>query len=94
MATLYLPWGAFLVFLVRQVGSGAVRFSLAKGLAILIPCAIVMSPQTYVIFFGRISFAGQIKALTMLFLLVAVARIDMPSALFGDSTVPERDLLS
>ena len=81
---LYLPWGVFMVFLIRDVGSGKVPLSLANCLWILIPCAVLMTPQSYLTLAGG-GFAGQFKAVVMVLLLIVVARIDMPSTLFNEA---------
>ena len=86
LVELYLPWGVFIIFLIRDVGNGRIDFSLRKCLWILIPCAIVMTPQSYLTFQNG-GFAGQVKALVLVLLLFAVARIDMPSSLFHELPV-------
>jgi hypothetical protein len=83
LTELYLPWGAFMIFLVRDVGNGKFEFPLRKALWILIPLAILVTPQSYITFSGG-GFAGQLKAVVLVILLFVVARTDMPSSLFGD----------
>ena len=85
LITLYLPWGAFMIFLIHDVGAGRVKFSLSKCLWILIPSAIVMTPQSYLTL-SKSGFGGQVKALALTVLLIAISRIDMPSSLFGEIT--------
>ena len=80
---LYLPWGVFMIFLVRDVGRGRIDFSLKKSLRIIIPCAVILTPQSYLTLQGG-GFAGQIKALVLIALLFAIARIDMPSSFFNE----------
>ena len=83
LATMYLVWGAFLIFLTGDVASGRVAFSLKKSLWILISFAVIMAPEPYLALHGD-GFAGQVKALVMIGLLIFVARNDMPSSLFGE----------
>jgi hypothetical protein len=80
---LYLPWGVFMIFLVRDVGRGRIRFSLRQCLWILIPCAILMAPQSYLIV-NEAGFGGQVKAITLVILFVINARIDLPCTLFNE----------
>jgi len=80
---LYLPWGVFVIFLVRDVARGRVKFSLGNCLWILIPCAVLMTPQTYLTLTWE-GFAGQLKAVAEIVLLFVVAHIDMPASLFGE----------
>jgi len=80
---IYLPWGVFMIFLIRDVSRGRVDFSLSDCLWVLIPCAVLMTPQTYLTRTWG-GFAGQVKALTEMLLLLVVARIRMPCSLFGE----------
>jgi hypothetical protein len=88
LAYIYLPWGAFMIFLTHDVGTGRVKFPLRHCLWVLVPCAILMSPQSYLIF-GGVAFAGQVKALALVLLFVVAARIDMPSSLFHELPAAE-----
>jgi hypothetical protein len=83
LAALYLPWGMFMIFLVRDVSGGRVRFSLRQCLWVLIPCAVAMTPQSYLTLASG-GFAGQVKAVALLLLLFVVAYNDMPSSVFGE----------
>ena len=80
---LYLPWGVFMIFLVRDIGQGRIRLSLRQCLWILIPCAILMAPQSYLII-DEAGFGGQVKALTLVVLFFVVARTDLPCTLFHE----------
>ncbi len=83
---MYIPWTMFvLFFLLEEVYSGRVNFQLWKILAILTACAILFTPQQcYMVLNGRVSFAGQFKALTLLLLLLFVASYAMPCRVFGE----------
>ena len=83
---LYIPWVVFImVFLLQEVYTGRADWPLARVLAILVPCAIAFTPQqNYLVLPGGISFAGQFKALALLYLLIVVAREPLPCRLFGE----------
>ena len=85
---MYIPWAMFVIFfLLEDVYSGRVQFPLWKILAILISCAILFTPQQcYMVLDGRVGFAGQFKALTLLFLLWFAARYAMPCRTFGEAS--------
>ena len=95
---LYIPWALFLVvFLLQDVYSGRAHLSFSTALAILIPCAITFTPQQcYLViggightsslgYSGHIGFAGQVKALALLYLLVVAALNPMPCRIFGEA---------
>ncbi len=95
---LYIPWALFLVvFLLQEVYSGRAHLSFSTALAILIPCAIAFTPQQcYLViggightsplgYSGHIGFAGQVKALALLYLLVVAALNPMPCRIFGEA---------
>ena len=84
---MYIPFVMFVVlFLMQEVYSGRVRFDLWKILAVLIPLAILFTPQQpYLVLPAQIDFAGQIKALCLLFLLCFVACQAMPCGMFGEA---------
>lgn len=86
---LYLPWGAFVVFLTQDVFSGRVRFSTRRALAFLVPCAILFAPESYLLT-GPIGWGGQFKALVLVSLLVAAVRFPLPASLFQE--FPGHDL--
>jgi len=64
---LYIPWGLFVVFLAYHAESTG--FTTKQVLNILIPCAIIFTPQSYLIIEGVGGFGGQLKTLTLIFLL-------------------------
>lgn len=81
---LYIPWGIFLIFLAYDAKSSG--FTTKQALNILIPCAIIFTPQSYLIIEGIGGFGGQVKALTLLYLLIVVLKNPMPSdTLFKES---------
>ena len=84
---MYIPWAMFVIFfLLEDVYSGRVQFQMWKILAILISCAILFTPQQcYMVLNGRVGFAGQFKAFTLLFLLWFAARHAMPCRVFGET---------
>ncbi len=84
---MYIPWAMFVIFfLLEDVYSGRVHFQLWKIVTMLVAFAILFTPQQcYMVLNGRIGFAGQFKALTLLFLLWFVARYAMPCRVFGET---------
>jgi hypothetical protein len=84
---LYLPWGCLLVFLVREVFPGRTRMTARQALAFLAPCAVVFTPQSYLILFPpvTVSVGGQVKAAALMVLLWSVIRIPLPSSIFGET---------
>jgi hypothetical protein len=83
LTDIYLPWGVFMIFLIRDVGRGRVDFSLNKCLWILLPITVLVTPQSYLTIAGG-GFAGQVKALALMLLLFVIARVDMPCSLFNE----------
>lgn len=76
---LYLPFGAFLVFLTREVAIGNAIFPNFSMLALAIIYALLFSPLTFLMIY-----AGDAKLLLLLALLFVAARSPMASAYFGD----------
>ncbi|MGA2437171.1 MAG: glycosyltransferase family 87 protein [Acidobacteriaceae bacterium] len=76
---LYLPFGAFLVYLTREVAIGKAIFPYSSMLALAVIYALLFSPLTFLMVY-----AGDAKLLLLLALLVVAARSPMPSAYFGD----------
>ena len=74
---LYIPWGLFMIFLAYDAESSG--FTTKQALNILIPCAIVFTPQSYLVIEGIGGFGGQVKALVLLYLLIVVLKNPMPS---------------
>jgi len=78
---LYIPWGLFMMFLAYDAESSG--FTTKQALNILIPCAIIFTPQSYLIIdsteYGIGGFGGQVKALVLLYLLIVVLKNPMPS---------------
>jgi hypothetical protein len=79
LLALYLPFGAFLVFLTREVATGNATFPFSSMLSLTVIYALLFSPLTFLMLF-----AGDAKLLLLLALLVVAARSPMPSAYFGD----------
>ncbi len=71
----YVPWGVFMVFLAYDAESTG--FTTKQALNILIPCAIIFTPQSYLIVEGIGGFGGQIKTLVLLYLLIVVLQNPM-----------------
>jgi len=74
---LYIPWGLFMIFLAYDAESTG--FTTKQALNVLIPCAIIFTPQSYLIIEGIGGIGGQVKALTLLYLLIVVLKNPMPS---------------
>jgi hypothetical protein len=79
---LYLPFGALVVFLTREVATGKVAFSYHSMLALAVIYALLFSPLTFLMLY-----AGDAKLLLLLALLVVAARSPMRSEYFGDAEV-------
>ncbi len=77
---LYVPFGALLVFLTREVAARRAIFPYNRMLILAIIYGLLFAPLTFL----RI-YAGDAKLLLLLALLVIVARSPMRSAYFGDS---------
>jgi hypothetical protein len=76
---LYLPFGAFLVYLTREVAIGKAIFPYSSMLALAVIYALLFSPLTFLMIY-----AGDAKLLLLLALLVVAAWSPMPSEYFGD----------
>ena len=76
---LYVPFGALLVFLTREVAPGKAAFPYSSMLSLAVIYALLFSPLTFLMLY-----AGDAKLLLLLALLVVAARSPMPSAYFGD----------
>jgi hypothetical protein len=81
MTILYVPMGFFLLFLLREVSTARVSFSQARMLSILILCAWLMSPTPL---FGI--WAGGLRSLVLLCLLLIVMDTPMPMSIDFDET--------
>jgi hypothetical protein len=81
LLALYVPFGALLVFLTREVATGKVAFSYHSMLALAVIYALLFSPLTFLMLY-----AGDAKLLLLLALLFVAARSPMPSDYFGDAT--------
>ena len=79
LLALYLPFGALLVFLVREVSTGEAAFSYSSMLWLAVIYALLFSPLTFLMIY-----AGDAKLLLLLALLFVAARSPMHSAYFGD----------
>jgi hypothetical protein len=74
---LYLPFGALVVFLTREVATGKVAFSYHSMLALAVIYALLFSPLTFLMLY-----AGDAKLLLLLALLFVAARSPMRSEYF------------
>jgi hypothetical protein len=89
---LYLVWGAFLYFILTDVVSGRVAMSFRSINIMLLSCAVIFAPLSYIRITSGVSilaFGGEIKLIFLLLILVTVCRIPMPSSLFGDLQLPD-----
>jgi hypothetical protein len=84
---LYVPFGALLVFLVREVSTGAARVAHRSLLGFATVYALLFAPLTFL----RI-YSGDAKLLALLALLVIVARTPMRSVYFGDVSESETEM--
>jgi hypothetical protein len=76
---LYVPFGIFLLFLMREVATGRVVCEQKYILTLLILFAFLFSPLT---FFG--SYAGDFKTLLLIGLLIITGSYAMPSSMFNE----------
>jgi len=79
---IYLPFGALLVFLSREVAAGKATMSHASLLTLAVLYALLFSPLTFLALY-----AGDAKLLLLLGLLFVAARTPMASKYFGDAAV-------
>ncbi len=77
------PCAALILFLAKDVATGRVRLTLHEMLTLLVPFAVIFTPQSYLLY-GIVGFGGQVKALALLALVIAAIRIKLPSSMFGD----------
>jgi hypothetical protein len=80
MTILYLPMGLFLLFLLRDVGTGRVFVSDTRMLSILLPCALLMSPLPLLGIW-----AGDARSIVLVGLLFIVMYTPMPMAIDSES---------
>ena len=80
LLAMYLPFGALLVFLSREVAAGKAAISHASLLALAVLYALLFSPLTFLMLY-----AGDAKLLLLLGLLFVTALTPMPSKYFGDA---------
>jgi len=76
---LYVPFGAFVVFAAREVGTGQAEFPGGAMMALAAIYALLFSPLTFLQIY-----AGDAKLLLLLALLFVARRWPMRSAYFGD----------
>ena len=81
---LYVPFGIFLIFLTRDVATGFVEFSRRRILGFLCLFALLFAPLSFT---GR--YLGSIQTVLLVVLLLAAARIPMPSSLFREMPVAD-----
>jgi len=76
---LYVPFGAFLIFLTRDAAAVHVKIKRSIVLTILTLFALLFSPLT---FFGTLS--GDVKMCLLTAMLIVVSRNPMPSSIFKE----------
>lgn len=76
---LYVPFGALLIFLAREVSSGSATIRYGSMFAFSILYALLFAPLTFLDIYS-----GDAKLLLLLALLVVAARSPMHSAYFDD----------
>lgn len=76
---LYVPFGALVVFLAREVAEGTAQLRYGPMIAFAVLYALLFAPLTILMFY-----AGLGKLVVLLVLLVVAARTPMRSAYFGD----------
>jgi hypothetical protein len=79
LLALYVPFGALVVFLTREVATGRATFPYSSMLALAVIYTLLFSPLTFLMLY-----AGDAKLLLLLALLVVAARSPMRSEYFDD----------
>jgi hypothetical protein len=80
---MFAPCALFLLFLVRDAATGIAPITGRQALAFLIPCAVLFTPQSYLLIHG-IGFGGQVKTTALLGLTAAAVLIPLKSSIFGE----------
>lgn len=75
---LYIPFGAFIIFLIKDVASGKVAFPYRSMATLCVIYGLLFAPLTFLAIF-----AGDAKLLLLLALLVVTAKTPMNSSYFG-----------
>jgi hypothetical protein len=77
------PFVLLVMFLANDVASGRVELEKKQILALLLPFACLFAPMSYFILLIA-GFGGQIKALSLVYLVKQCLRVPLPSSLFGE----------
>ena len=85
---IYLVWAAFLLFLFTDVVSGRVQIPARAVNAIMVSCAIIFAPLSYIVFGRSFGLGGQIKTVCLIVVLWTVLKVPMPSSVFGELENP------
>jgi len=88
---IYIPFTVFLIFLCQDVAAGAARPSLAQILSILLPCAVLFAPLSWMLA-GDVGFGAQVKAAALVCLIAASVKTPFPSSIFGELKTQNRPL--
>jgi hypothetical protein len=80
---MFVPCALFLLFLVRDAATGAAPITERHALAFLLPCAVLFTPQSYLLIQG-IGFGGQVKTAALVALTAAAVLIPLKSSIFGE----------
>jgi hypothetical protein len=86
---IYLVWGIFLLFLLTDVVSGRVQIPNRAINAIMVSCAVIFAPLSYIVLGRSFGLAGQIKAVFLIVVLWTVLKVPMPSSVFGELDLKE-----
>jgi hypothetical protein len=89
LLNLYVPFGALLVFLTRELAAGRLRLDRRVLFLVMIAYALLFSPLS---FLGV--YAGDVKLLLLLLLAVCFVHAPMPSPCFGDALESNPDALT
>jgi hypothetical protein len=87
---MFAPFSILLLVLAADVSSGRLRLTYQQILFLLLPFAILFTPQSYLVV-SIVGYDGQVKALALLALIAASASIPLPSSMFSE--LPERQTL-
>ena len=81
---MYLAWGAFVLFLFKDVRTGDITLPGWVPMLVLCCFAVVFSPQSYWVVGEVENLGGQVKTMALAVLLFTVIKVPMPSSGLGD----------
>jgi hypothetical protein len=80
---MFAPFSALVTVLAADASRGLLRLTLGKLLFLLLPFAVIFTPQTYLVA-SVVGYDGQVKALALVAVIAAALAIPLPSTLFNE----------